>query len=99
MLRTIGESGMRSMPCSADSDIRRTPMIIARGSRGFPVAFAGQAAVQRPHSVHAKPSKTSFQPRSARVRMPNVASSRSRSIAGSWPRGSSLRSQMLMKLV
>ena len=67
------------------------PMIMARGSSDLPVAFAGQASVQRPHSVQVKPSSRSFQPRSAIVRTPNVLLSASRFIAASWPRGASLR--------
>ena len=90
---------MMSIPCSASTDIRRMPMISARGSSGLPVRLAGQASVQRPHSVQVKPSRTSFQPRSWRVRIPNVTSSRSRSIAGSSPRGASFRYQMFTKLV
>jgi len=67
------------------------PMIMARGSSDLPVTFAGQASVQRPHSVQVKPSRRSFQPRSAIVRTPNVWLSASRSMAGSSPRGPSLR--------
>ena len=91
--RTIGEFGMMFIPCSASSAIVRMPMISDRGLSGLPVFQAGQASVQRPHSVHVNPSSMSFQPRSWSVRNPNVASSASRSIAGSWPRGSSFRNQ------
>jgi hypothetical protein len=97
--RTIGEFGMRSIVRSADSDRSRMPMIIVLGLSGLPVAKAGQASWQRPHSVQVKPSRTSFQPRSWSVLSPNVASSASRSIAGSSPRGASFRNQMFTKLV
>src|SRR6059036_28582 len=33
-------------------------VMIRIGSSGLPVAFAGHAAVQRPHSVHAYPSRS-----------------------------------------
>ena len=69
-------------------------MMNVLGLSGLPVFQAGQASWQRPHSVHVNPSSRSFQLRSATVRMPNVASSASRSIAGSSPRGRSLRSAM-----
>ena len=89
--RTIAEFGMSGRPCSASTDISRMPMMKCFGLRGLPVFQAGQASWQRPHSVQVKPSSMSFQPRSASVRTPNVASSASRSIAGSSPRGSSFR--------
>ena len=38
----------------------RTPMIRSFGDSTFPVAHAGHASWQRPHSVHEKPSITSF---------------------------------------
>ena len=69
------------------------------GLSGLPVFHAGQACWQRPHSVQVKPSSMSFQPRSCSVWSPNVASSSSRSIFGSSPRGASLRKQMFGKLV
>ncbi len=84
-------SGSGRGRCSASTAMWRRPMIISRGLSGLPVRFAGQASVHRPHSVHVNPSRRSFQPRSWRVRRPNVASSASRSIAGSSPRGASLR--------
>ena len=65
-------------------------MMNVLGLSGLPVVHAGQASWQRPHSVHVKPSSRSFHDRSATVRMPNVASSASRSIAGSSPRGADL---------
>ncbi len=64
------------------------------GLSGLPVFQAGHACWQRPHSVQVKPSRRSFQPRSWSDFRPNVASSRSRSIAGSSPRGWSFRNQM-----
>ena len=70
-------------------------MMKVLGLSGLPVAQAGHACWQRPHSVQVKPSRRSFQPRSWSDFSPNVASSRSRSIAGSSPRGRSLRYQML----
>ena len=69
-------------------------MMKVLGLSGLPVFQAGQACWQRPHSVQVKPSRRSFQPRSWSDFSPNVASSRSRSIAGSSPRGRSLRYQM-----
>ena len=60
-------------------------MMIVLGLSGLPVSHAGQASWQRPHSVHVKPSSRSFHDRSAMVLTPNVASSASRSIAGSCP--------------
>ena len=92
--RTIGLFGMRFSPCSASTDMSRMPMMKVFGLSGLPVAQAGQACWQRPHSVHVKPSRRSFQPRSWSDFSPKVASSRSRSIAGSSPRGRSLRYQM-----
>ena len=74
-------------------------MMKVLGLSGLPVFQAGQACWQRPHSVQVKPSRRSFQPRSWSDFRPNVASSRSRSIAGSSPRGASLRNQMFGKLV
>ena len=97
--RTIGEFGMRSMPCSASTDMSRMPMMKVLGLSGLPVFQAGQASWQRPHSVQVNPSSRSFQPRSWSVLSPNVAVSSSRSIFGSSPRGASLRNQMFGKLV
>ena len=79
--RTSGEFGMSGRPCSASTDISRMPMMKCFGLSGLPVFHAGHASWQRPHSVQVKPSSRSFQPRSASVRTPNVASSASRSIA------------------
>ena len=45
-------------------------MIRSFGDSVFPVAQAGQASWQRPHSVHEKPSSISFQVRSASVPAP-----------------------------
>ena len=89
--RTSGLFGMKLRPCSASMDMCRMPMISSLGLSGLPVLLAGQASWQRPHSVQVKPSRRSFQPRSWSVFRPNVASSSSRSIAGSSPRGASLR--------
>ena len=69
-------------------------MMKVLGLSGLPVFQAGQACWQRPHSVQVKPSSRSFQPRSWSVLSPNVASSSSRSIRGSSPRGASLRKKM-----
>ena len=95
MARTDGELGISGSPASASTASWRMPMMNVLGLSGFPVAYAGQACWQRPHSVQVKPSSRSFHDRSATVRTPNMASSASRSIAGSWPRGASLRSRML----
>jgi hypothetical protein len=97
--RTIGLFGIRLTPCCASTDMSRNPMIIVLGLSGLPVFQAGHASWQRPHSVQVKPSSRSFEVRSAMVRTPNVACSSSRSTAGSWPRGASLRSQMFGKAV
>ena len=93
--RTEGEFGISGSPASASTASWRMPMMNVLGLSGLPVFHAGQASWQRPHSVHVKPSSRSFHDRSATVRMPNVASSASRSIAGSSPRGRILRSAML----
>ena len=53
----------------------RTPMINSFGDRIFPVACAGHASWQRPHSVHEKPSITSFFVRSKIVATPKRISS------------------------
>ena len=74
--------GISGTPASASTAISRMPMIIVLGLSGLPVAQAGQASWQRPHSVHVNPSSRSFQDRSSMVLMPNRASSASRSIFG-----------------
>ena len=51
-------------------------MIIVLGLSGLPVAHAGQASWQRPHSVQVKPSSRSFQDRSSIVLTPKRAVSR-----------------------
>ena len=48
-------------------------MIIVLGLSGLPVAHAGQASWQRPHSVHVNPSSRSFHDRSSMVLTPNRA--------------------------
>ena len=48
---------------------------ISRGSRGFPVMFAGQTEVQRPQIVHASVSNNCFQVNSGTVREPMVSMS------------------------
>ena len=95
VVRTVGELGISGRPASASTASWRMPMMNVLGLSGLPVVQAGHACWQRPHSVQVKPSSRSFQLRSATVRMPNVASSASRSIAGSSPRGATLRSAML----
>ena len=54
-------------------------MISSFGESSLPVAFAGHASWQRPHSVHEKPSSTCFHVRSATVATPNRSSSSGRS--------------------
>ncbi len=93
--RTDGELGISGRPASASTASWRMPMMNVLGLSTLPVCHAGHACWQRPHSVQVKPSSRSFHERSATVRTPNVASSASRSIAGSWPRGATLRSAML----
>ena len=53
----------------------RTPMISSFGERIFPVAYAGHASWQRPHSVQENASTTSFRVRSAIVATPKRSSS------------------------
>ena len=53
----------------------RMPMITSFGFSILPVACAGHASWQRPHSVHEKPSMTSFFVRSKIVATPNRISS------------------------
>ena len=48
---------------------------ISLGSRGLPVACAGQTAVHLPHIVHASVSSNCFQVKSSIVEAPNVSSS------------------------
>ena len=50
-------------------------MISSFGESSLPVAYAGHASWQRPHSVHEKPSSTSFHVRSATVAAPKRISS------------------------
>ena len=57
----------------------RTPMIRSFGESTFPVAHAGHASWQRPHSVQEKPSITSFFVRSKIVAAPKRSSSSGRS--------------------
>ncbi len=54
-------------------------MISSFGESSLPVAFAGHASWQRPHSVHEKPSSTCFHVRSATVAAPKRSSSSGRS--------------------
>ena len=53
-------------------------MIRSFGESALPVAYAGQASWQRPHSVHEKVSSTCFQVRSATVPAPKRISSSAR---------------------
>ena len=68
-------TGGLTLPCGADSAMT-VPIFstISRGSRGFPVACAGQTAVQRPHIVQASVSSSCFQVKSSMVDAPNVSS-------------------------
>ena len=54
-------------------------MISSFGESSLPVALAGHASWQRPHSVHEKPSSTCFHVRSATVPAPKRSSSSGRS--------------------
>src|SRR5258708_39597869 len=47
---------------------------ISRGSRGLPVACAGQTDVQRPHIMHASGSRSCFQAKSSTTDAPNDSS-------------------------
>ena len=49
--------------------------MILRGLSILPVMFAGQTAVQRPHSVQAKPSSNDFQLRWSTSLAPNCSAS------------------------
>src|SRR5918993_5287630 len=48
---------------------------ISRGSRGLPVAWAGQTLVHRPHIVQASVSSSCFQVKSSTVEAPKLSSS------------------------
>ena len=48
---------------------------ISRGSRGFPVAWAGHTEVQRPHIVQASVSRSCFHEKSSTTEAPNVSRS------------------------
>ena len=48
---------------------------ISRGSKDFPVAWAGQTLVQRPHMVQESVSSNCFQVKSSMVEAPNVSNS------------------------
>ena len=63
-------------------------MISSFGESSLPVAFAGHASWQRPHSVHEKPSSTCFHVRSATVATPkrSWSSGRSKRSGSSRPR-------------
>src|ERR1700736_4631395 len=48
---------------------------ISRGSRGLPVAWAGQRLVQRPHMVQASVSRSCFHVKSSTTEAPKLSSS------------------------
>ena len=60
---------------------RRSTMIFF-GLRSFPVAFAGQTEVQRPHSVHVKPFRSCFHVRSSMSVAPYFVSVSSARLTG-----------------
>ena len=76
-------------------------MITSLGERIFPVAYAGQASWQRPHSVHENASTTSLRVRSAIVATPKRSSSsgRSKRSGSSRPRARVRASQTLSAAV
>src|SRR5947208_8703599 len=71
-------------PCSFS--VSRMFVMIRIGFSGLPVAFAGHAAVHRPHSVHAYPSRSCRHESCSTRFTPNV-SVFSRSIVFSAPLG------------
>src|ERR1041384_1101125 len=69
-------------------DRRWRSRIMSRGDRILPTAFAGQAFVQRPHSVQASKSSRSFQVKPAREFTPSAVSGFSKSsVLSAAPRG------------
>ena len=71
---TSGSSAASPRRASASTRSRR-PMITSLGDSDLPVAKAGQASWQRPHSVHENVSSTCFQVRSFAVPAPKRRSS------------------------
>ena len=67
---------------------------IILGERGLPLAKAGQASWQRPHSMQAKASRLSFQVKSGSFSMPKT-SDFSRSRGASSPLGVERRKKTL----
>ena len=74
-----GTSGVSSPPssdaCPSASSWSRRPITSSFGESALPVAQAGHASWQRPHSVHETTSSTSFHVRSATVPAPKRSSS------------------------
>ena len=60
-------TGCRSPPSPSANTWSRSPMISSFGESSFPVAYAGQASWQRPHSVHVYASSSCFQVMSVTV--------------------------------
>ncbi len=60
----------------------RISTMIFFGLRSFPVAFAGQTEVQRPHSVHVKPFRSCFHVRSSMSVAPYFVSVSSARLTG-----------------
>ena len=76
----FGTSGVASPPPAATAgpsakSWSRRPMMRSLGESALPVAHAGQASWQRPHSVHEKVSITCFHVMSATVPEPSRMSS------------------------
>src|SRR5690606_17876821 len=57
--------------CPTSTNRSRVSIMILRGDNSLPVILAGQAAVQRPHSVHVYASNRFFQVRSCTSLTPN----------------------------
>ena len=84
-MRSIGPAGPAAPPSLPARDLTiappsantwsRSPMISSLGDSTLPVAKAGHASWQRPHSVHEKVSSICFHVRSAAVPAPKRMSS------------------------
>ncbi len=91
---------MMSMVCSAISDMSRMPMMKVLGLSGLPVFQAGTGLLAAA-AFGAGEAVEDVLPAEVleRLEPEGGASSSSRSIFGSSPRGASLRNQMFTKLV
>src|SRR5258706_7276851 len=77
-----------SLKSFRECESRCKSKIMSRGESDLPTALAGQAEVQRPHSVQASKSRRSFQVKPAREFTPRAASGLSKlSVLRAAPRG------------